>query len=360
MATSKTANLPTAVQVGVTPNGQLPLPWLDEALVRSGSLSQAHGLLIHGPAGAGHLEFALVLAQASLCEDPAARARQKPCGRCGSCHLVVTRVHPDLLLVLPDALRAQLGWVDDEDSKLNKSDAKPSRDIRVEQIRQAIAWAQQTSGRGQGKVLVVHPADALNTTAANALLKTLEEPPGLLRLFLTSADPERLLPTVRSRCQRLPLHLPDVTEGQQWLAQQGVNDSQVLLAFAGGSPLQALHWAQEGISAAFLTALPRQVARGDASALAGRPIPRVVDLLLKLSLDLQAHAVGGLPRFFPAGSLPPAARLDALRLWQQSLLRAARHDEHPWNAGLLIESLVTQASPLWAQLGQSAPARAGV
>jgi DNA polymerase-3 subunit delta' len=335
---------PPVLQVGVSADGRLPLPWLGDALAVSASLAGAHALLIHGPAGAGHLECALLLAQATLCEGT---GTARPCGRCASCHLVATRVHPDLLLLLPDALRVQLGWVDDEDSRLTKADAKPSRDLRVEQVRQAIAWSQQTSGRGRGKVIVIHPADALNMPAANALLKTLEEPPGTVRLLLTSADPERLLPTVRSRCQRLRLALPAPAQAEAWLREQGLAEPAALLALAGGSPLEALAWAQEGLGPALLAELPRRVAAGDASALAGRAIPRVVELLLKLAHDAQVLAAGGLPRFFAVASLPGDADPAALRAWQQALLRAARHDEHPWNAGLLIESLVTQATAVW-------------
>lgn len=351
-----------SMQIGVAADGGLPLPWLGAALDAAAALAGAHALLIHGPAGVGHLEFALLLAQATLCEDPAAARPGRPCGRCASCHLVATRVHPDLLLVLPDALRVQLGWVDDDDSKLSKADAKPSRDIRVEQVRQAIAWSQQTSGRGRGKVLLLHPADALNGPAANALLKTLEEPPGRLRLLLTSADPERLLPTVRSRCQRLPLHLPPADQAQGWLRGQGLAEPAALLALAGGSPLAALAWAQEGITPAWLADFPRRVAAGDPTPLAGRPIPRVVDLLLKLAHDVQVLAAGGAPRFFAADHLPDAARgadPAALRVWQQALLRTARHDEHPWNAGLLIESLVTQATAVWPAASAARPGRAG-
>ena len=352
---------PSAVtQVGLAADGRLPLPWLAEAAARAAALGQAHAVLIHGPAGAGHLALGLLLAQATLCEQPAAAgAAGLPCGRCRACHLVGTRVHPDLLIVIPDLLRVQLDWVDDEDSKLAKADAKPSKDIRVEQVRQAIAWSQQTSGRGRGKVMLVHPADALNGPAANALLKTLEEPPGRLRLLLTSADPERLLPTVRSRCQRLRLDLPATDAALAWLGQQGVADAAALLHATGGSPLEALAWAADGWTAALLADLPRRVAAGDVGPLAGRAIPRVVDLLLRLAHDVQVKAAGGAPRFFDAAHLPAQADLTALRGWQAALLRAARHDEHTWNAGLLIESLVTQAAAVWPQGPGRRPAQAG-
>ena len=346
-------------QVGLAADGRLPLPWLAEPVARAAALGQAHAVLIHGPAGAGHLALGLLLAQANLCEQRPAGGTGLPCGRCRACHLVGTRVHPDLLILIPDLLRVQLDWVDDEDSKPAKAETKPSKDIRVEQVRQAIAWAQQTSGRGQGKVMLVHPADALNGPAANALLKTLEEPPGRLRLLLTSADPERLLPTVRSRCQRLRLHLPATDTALAWLGGQGVTDAAPLLRAAGGSPLEALAWAAEGWTAALLADLPRRVAAGDPGALAGRAIPRVVDLLLRLAHDVQVQAAGGAPRFFDAAQLPPPADLPTLRAWQAALLRAARHDEHPWNAGLMIESLVTQAAAVWPQGTGKRPAPAG-
>ena len=354
---SKTASVIT--QVGLAADGRLPLPWLAEPAARAAALGQAHAVLIHGPAGAGHLALGLLLAQANLCEQRPAGGAGLPCGGCRACHLVGTRVHPDLLILIPDLLRVQLDWVDDEDSKPAKAEAKPSKDIRVEQVRQAIAWAQQTSGRGQGKVMLVHPADALNGPAANALLKTLEEPPGRLRLLLTSADPERLLPTVRSRCQRLRLDLPATDTALAWLEGQGVTDAAPLLRAAGGSPLEALAWAAEGWTAALLAELPRRVAAGDVGLLAGRAIPRVVDLLLRLAHDAQVQAAGGGPRFFDAAQLPPPADLPALRAWQAALLRAARHDEHPWNAGLLIESLVTQAAAVWPQGPGKRPAPAG-
>ncbi len=355
MATRTPAAVPSQA-IGVAADGQLPLPWLGEALASSAKLSGAHALLIHGPAGAGHFDFAVLLAQSWLCEArPIAR---RACGQCASCHLVATRAHPDLRLVLPAALRVERGWIDEDDYIPPKGEAKPSRDIRIDQIRLAKDWAQQTSGRGRGKVMVVHPADALNVPAANALLKTLEEPPGTLRLLLTSADPERLLPTVRSRCQRLPLGLPPMDQAGAWLRAQGLHEPGPLLALAGSSPLEALAWASEGLSAALLADIPRRVAAGDASPLLGRPIPRVVDLLLKLAHDAQVLAVGGAPRFYAAAHLPSGVDLTALRLWQATLLRTARHDEHPWSAALLIESLVTQATAVWPDAGRRAPAQA--
>jgi DNA polymerase III subunit delta' len=349
-----TASRPETFRLGTDEPGRLPLPWLEAPMAKARALARAHALLLAGPAGAGHLELAGLLAQAHLCEQPA----QAPCGRCGSCHLVRQRAHPDLLAVVPEAWRLRLGWVGDDEAG-PKSDAKPSRDIRIEQVRQAIDWSHQTSGRGRGKVLLLHPADALNGPSANALLKTLEEPAAGLRLLLTSTDPERLLPTIRSRCQRLQLALPPRDVSLAWLGarQLSGDDARALMAAAGGSPLEALDLAGEGIDAAWLAMLPLLVAAGDASALAGRPLPRAIDLLLKLAHDLQAQAAGSTPRFFIESRWPPASDMAGLVAWQQALLRAARHDEHPWNAPLLLESLVTQAAALWTATTPSAAGR---
>jgi DNA polymerase-3 subunit delta' len=335
---------PDTFRLGTDDSGGWPLPWLAEPMAQARALERAHALLLVGPAGVGHLELAGLLAQAHLCETPAAA----PCGRCASCHLVRQRAHPDLLAVVPEAWRLRLGWTGDDEAA-PKSDAKPSREIRIEQVRQAIDWSHQTSGRGRGKVLLLHPADALNGPSANALLKTLEEPAPGLRLLLTSTDAERLLPTIRSRCQRVRLPQPPPDVATAWLGSRGMEarEAQALMAVAGGSPLEALDLCAEGIDAAWLAALPLRIAAGDAALLAGRPLPRTIDLLLKLAHDLQARAAGGEARFFAAARWPDAPDMAALVAWQKALLRAARHDEHPWNAPLLLESLVTQAAALW-------------
>ncbi len=328
--------------VGVGEGGRVEPPWLGATLADALRFDTSHAMLLHAGVDLGQFDLALVLTQAWLCESDS-----RPCGRCAGCRQVRARTHPDHRVVVPDAMRLAFGWLG-EDDPLLRAGAKPSREIRVEQIREAIEWTQRSAGSERGRALVIHPADALNPSAANALLKTLEEPPGRLRIVLTGTDPERLLPTLRSRVQRVRLAPPSRKLALAWLDEQGVEHGDALLAVAAGSPPDALHLAHEGVDAAMLTALPAQVARGDASALAGRPVPRVVDLLLKVTHDAMAHAVGAPPRYFDADALARPASLDALQRWRAELMRVARHDEHPWNAGLLIEALVTNGARCWA------------
>ncbi len=189
---------------------------------------------------------------------------------------------------------------------------------------------------------MLHPAERMNAQAASALLKTLEEPPSGTRLLLVVADPGQLLPTVRSRCQRVPLAAPSDEQAVAWLAGQGIHNAEVLLAAAGGRPLAAQELAAAGIDGASWSALPRAVMRGQGAALAGWPVPRAVDALNKLCHDALAMAAGGVPRYFPRASMPAPCSIAALVAWSHALARVARHDEHPWHEPLLLDSLVAQ------------------
>ena len=205
----------------------------------------------------------------------------------------------------------------------------------------AIDWSASTASRGGAKVIVMHPAEALNLQASNALLKTLEEPPGAVRLVLCAQDPELLLPTIRSRCQVLRLAPPPAGQALAWLQAQGLSQAEVLLAGTGGNPLQALSWAKAGVDAGAWASLPESVSKGQIAALSAWPLAQALDALHRLCHDALRVAAGGLPMYFPPGSVPKGD-LGALAEWQRVLVRTTRHDSHPWNEGLLLESLVEQ------------------
>ncbi|MDP9045759.1 MAG: DNA polymerase III subunit delta' [Pseudomonadota bacterium] len=321
-------------------DAELPLPWLAPLLERTLATRHAHALLLQGPQGVGQFDFATTLAQAWLCE--AAPAARRPCGRCPSCHLVQARAHPDLLVLLPEALQETLGWAGAHTESDRASKAKPSKLILVDAVRTAIAFAQSTSARGRSKVAVLHPAEHMNAVAANTLLKTLEEPPGGTRFLLCCAAPDALLPTIRSRCQVVPMALPPEAQAVAWLEGHGVADAAVLLAGAGGQPQEALDWSQQGVDAASWRRFPALVAAGAAAGFEKWPLGRLVDALQKLCHDAACLASGAAPRYFPAAALPPPARLPALLAWRAELDRVARHAEHPWSLGLMVEALVEQ------------------
>jgi DNA polymerase-3 subunit delta' len=341
-------------------------PWLDAPLARGLAL-RGHAVLVHAAGALGQFDLALALARAWLCESPAADGRA--CGGCPSCRLMDGLTHPDFRLLVPEALRPSLGLDTGEEGGVGDGDdtkrkRQPSRQILMDDLQAAIDWSHSTATRGGARVLMLHPAEAMNLHSANALLKTLEEPPGRLKLVLTADDPEALLPTVRSRCQRVAIAPPDAAAAASWLEGQGMRDAAVLLAAAGGLPHAARALQADGIDAAAWSAVPQAVRRGQPDALAAWPLPRVVEALHKLCHDLIAVRAGGTPRFFDAAALSPVLSpqpppLAAQLAWQRTLLEAARHDEHPLNAPLAVDAWISRAAALWQTARPPAPGSGG-
>ncbi|MEO7160976.1 MAG: DNA polymerase III subunit delta' [Polaromonas sp.] len=352
--------------------GPLLAPWLQTQL-ESLLVQRGHAWLLNGPSGLGQFELALALARAWLCEQPTA---QGACGHCGSCHAVEVHTHADLCMLMPETLSLALGWPLDEKTQdeLDAKKRKPSKEIKVDAAREAVSFTQFTRSRGTTKVVLVFPAERMNHITANTLLKTLEEPPGAVKFILATEAAHQLLPTIRSRCLGHTMVWPDFEQALAWLGSEAVRqnaaeggakkpvratdaaDLQTLLAGAGGRPADALTWALNspaGDAAQHWQALPKAMARGDVSALADWAPARAVDALQKLCHDVWAVRVGAAPRFFSAKDLPVSTSgtlknpigtgLYALASWSKDLNSLARTVEHPYNPGLLIESLVSRA-----------------
>ena len=318
-------------------------PWVVQQ--RSALLAQrGHAWLLQGPSGLGQYRLALELVRAWLCDTPGARGA---CGQCASCHAIDVHGHADLCLLMPEAMMLELGWPLSEkaQSEIDNKSRKPSKEIRVDAMRDAVEFSQRTSARGRGKAVLVYPAERMNHITANALLKTLEEPPGDVKFVLATGAAHQLLPTIRSRCMGHNMVWPDTVESTTWLQAQGVPaaDAPVLLAAAGGRPEDALQWAQAGRTAQSWSALPRAVAQGVLTTFADWGPAQVVDALQKLCHDLLLVRVGAAPRFFGAKDLPSAPSGKLLTQWAKDLNATARVVEHPFNAGLLLESLVGRA-----------------
>lgn len=335
-------------------------PWLYPQL--AALLAQrGHAWLLQGPSGLGQYALGLALAQAWLCERPTAAGA---CGQCDSCHLVNSRSHPDLVVLMPETVMLDTGWPLGEAALKDIDDKKrkPSKDIRVEAMRDMVAFAQRTSARGRGTAVLVYPAERMNHITANALLKTLEEPAGDTRFVLASEASHQLLPTIRSRCQAHALTWPQEDVAVQWLQVQATahgvrgadaTQAQAWLKAAGERPEDALALAMAGLTAERWNSLPRALARGDWSALEGWTPAQQLALLQKLCHDLMAVAAGASPRFFEAGCLPAPPRWTALSRWSRSLADAARTVEHPFNAGLMQEAWVATTRQV---LSRTAPA----
>lgn len=186
----------------------------------------AHALMMTGPAGVGKQRLAMVLAQALLC--PRAAADAQPCGECRCCRQVAAGTHADYSVLQPE---------------------EGKRNIRVEQVRQFRRSLFLTAQGSHGRVGVIAPAEALNASAANSLLKVLEEPPAGSHILLLSERPATVIATIRSRCQRFAVPVPTGTEIDHWLAQQSP-DVVAAMDLARGAPLRAIQLAQQDIAAA--------------------------------------------------------------------------------------------------------------
>ncbi|MDQ0072264.1 DNA polymerase-3 subunit delta' [Variovorax boronicumulans] len=320
-------------------------PWLRQPLAEL-LRQRGHAWLLQGPSGIGQYELALALAAAWLCEQPVEEGGAA-CGHCASCHAIEVRTHADLCVLMPEVAMQELGWPLDEKAQADIDDKKrkASREIRVEAMRDAVGFAQRTSARGRGKVVLVYPAERMNTITANALLKTLEEPVGDVRFVLASEAAWQLLPTIRSRCLGFTLPWPETAEAEAWLIAQDVPaaDATALLRAAGGRPSDALRLARSGQSPKAWSLFPKAISRGDVGALSDHAPAQAVGALQKLCHDLMAVGNGAEPRFFEAADLPAAPSRLALARWSKSLANAARTAEHPFNAGLMLEALVSEA-----------------
>ena len=197
-----------------------------------------HAMLLHGAPGVGKLALAERFAQLLVCEKRGQGT--SPCGACEGCRWFLAGNHPDARFLEPEALARHSAVAEEGEEDSPREKKKPSTEIRIEQVRALAGFVNVVSHRGGRRVAIIHPAEDMNTAAANALLKNLEEPPPNAMFILVSHRPARLLPTIRSRCVPVPVPLPEPQAAAKWLAGQGVKTPERWLAFAGGAPLRAL------------------------------------------------------------------------------------------------------------------------
>ena len=202
-------------------------PWLaaveNEFQERLAGGRLPHALLISGPGGCGKRELASAFIAGLLCLE----SRYPACGACRSCSLLETGAHPDHHLLTFEE---------------NPKSGELRKEIVIGQVRRLIEAAQLTRSLSPRKTALLEPAEAMNHSAANALLKTLEEPPGEAVLILVSHHPERLPATIRSRCQNLHVRQPERQQALGWLTDETRADAEsagLALDAAAGSPLRA-------------------------------------------------------------------------------------------------------------------------
>ena len=241
-----------------------------------------HALLLAGPAGVGKLQFARAKAHFLLCLSPIEDAA---CGRCKGCELNKAGTHPDLYSLQPE---------------------DKSRVIKIDQVRRLTDFVAKTSQQGGMKLIVIEPVEALNINAANALLKSLEEPSAGTLLLLVSHVPSQIMATIRSRCQQLEFPLPDRVEALEWLAPLASGlDPKYLLSCAGGAPVAALALmtgdqleARQQLASSLIAIAQQQMSPLDVAAKLSKrePLEVLANVMqwLQLGIRQQAHAAANI------------------------------------------------------------------
>ncbi|MEM7378748.1 MAG: DNA polymerase III subunit delta' [Pseudomonadota bacterium] len=201
-----------------------PLPWLEDTLAQfTGALARGrlgHAVLLTGPADVGKARLANTLIATLLCRRRTdAPATALPCGVCDACVQCAESQHPDVHTVEADEKTGAIG---------------------VAAVRDICTKLQMTSQMTGYRVGLFPDVDRCSESAANSLLKTLEEPPADVVMLLVTARPGRLPATIRSRCQTWRCTLPPAKVAETWLQAQGVADPETALRHAGGAPLAAL------------------------------------------------------------------------------------------------------------------------
>lgn len=350
----------------MTANMNNPLfPWQHEAWQQLQAMRQRmpHAILLHGPQGIGKTIFAEHLAKSLLCEtsDEGGHA----CGHCASCGWFTQYSHPDYRRVRPELLDEEDASSSDGDApesekKSAKASKAPSKEIVINQVR-ALGDFMNISTHRQGvRVIVLYPAEAVNVPAANALLKSLEEPNAKTVFILVSNSLDRLLPTILSRCHKFALGMPSQQQALAWLRTQRIADAdaEVCLAQQGGAPLAALQMAESETRAEMDDFLRSLTQPGIETSLKMAEKIQKTELAISVSwmqrwlYDIFSYKQSGRIRYYPryknelallAGRVETGALLTAIKNTGERQAIAT----HPQSAKLFIEDMLLEYSVLF-------------
>lgn len=320
-------------------------PWQDSLRAQWLQLGAQchHALLCYGKAGTGKLVFARAMAAGLLCRQP---VEGQACGQCDSCHWLTEGTHPDFREISPEEV---------EGSEDGKKKARKRQQIVIDQIRALHDYLSLSNHQAEGmRVVLIHPLEAMNVAASNALLKLLEEPPQRTQFLLVSHQRQALLPTILSRCMQVEMPAPTFNQGLQWLQAQAVAQPAWYWHYSGGAPTSiqsedsAVDWH------AWYVQWRPQLASGRALDVAV-----VGPLMLKPGMEQAIHAMQKwlldlwlsrhqLPLRYHVGDeailrqLSGNIEMSRLLAFQQQLNRFKITAQHPLNQDLQFEQLLLQ------------------
>lgn len=318
-------------------------PWQESLFAQwmQAGETRHHALLLHGKTGIGKLDFAQTMAAALLCLEP---QQGFACGVCQSCHWLSEGAHPDFREVTPE---------DDDNADSGKKKTRKRQQILIDQIRSLHDYLSLSSHRVNGiRVVLIHPLEAMNVAASNALLKLLEEPPPRTQFLLVSHQRQALLPTILSRCMQVEMPVPSREQGLHWLQTQSVPNPEWVWHYSGGAPTTVQQdapdwyaWYQQfrphlvnGATIDIAAAVPLLIKQG---------MEQAIQALQKWLLDLWLCCHQQPLRYHhgetgPLQALAAAVNLSRLLAFQQQLNRFKMTAQHPLNQELQLEQLLLQ------------------
>jgi len=313
-------------------------PWLKDAWIAIHQNNKLpHALIFKGKEGIGKHDFAMTFAKSYLCQTQL--PNYLPCEACPSCNWFPDS-HPDFKHIAP---------IDSEDDESSKRKTVRKKNIAIHQIRELSEYLELSAHQEKGKrIVLIEPADSLNQSASNALLKILEEPPENTLFILVTSQTQRLIATIRSRCQLLDLRGPSLEEARLFLDGQKIVHEESLLSFTGGSPFSAMKELENQSERNVITQLLSQGHKIDITkinyTILTQGLDWTVNMIQKWAFDLLLSFHTQQSYYFKKEeariySQAKQLNLDALLLFTNELNELKKIASHPLNQELQLQNI---------------------
>jgi len=313
-------------------------PWLKDAWIAIHQNNKLpHALIFKGKEGIGKHDFAMTFAKSYLCQTQL--PNYLPCEACPSCNWFPDS-HPDFKHIAP---------IDSEDDESSKRKTVRKKNIAIHQIRELSEYLELSAHQEKGKrIVLIEPADSLNQSASNALLKILEEPPENTLFILVTSQTQRLIATIRSRCQLLDLRGPSLEEARLFLDGQKIVHDESLLSFTGGSPFSAMKELENQSERNVITQLLSQGHKIDITkinyTILTQGLDWTVNMIQKWAFDLLLSFHTQQSYYFKKEeariySQAKQLNLDALLLFTNELNELKKIASHPLNQELQLQNI---------------------
>ena len=296
-----------------------------------------HALIFKGKEGIGKYDFANTFAKSYLCQSPI--SNHLPCEACSSCEWFPDS-HPDFKHIAP---------IESDDDESSKRKTVRKKNIAIHQIRELSEYLELSAHQEKGRrIVLIEPADSLNQAASNALLKILEEPPENTLFILVTSQAQKLIATIRSRCQLLELRGPSLDEARVFLDGQKIAYEKSLLSFTGGSPFNAMKELENQSERSVITQLLSQGHKVDITkinySILTQGLDWTVNMIQKWAFDLLLSFHTQQSYYFKAeeariDSQAKQLNLDALLLFVNELNELKKIASHPVNQELQLQNI---------------------